>query len=65
MRLAPGEMISESRKKGGQGAGWLPEVWKLKWGRIRIPCGMQFDANASRCREGVDIVDVDVRVFPL
>ena len=26
---------------------------------------MQLDANVSRCREGVDIVDVDVRVFSL
>ena len=47
VRLAPGEKSSESRKKVGQGAAWLPGVWKLKLGRIRIPCGMKFDANTT------------------
>ena len=53
MRLTPVENSSKSCKKVGQGTGWLPGVWKLKWGRIRIP---------AECKE-VDVVDVDVRVF--
>ena len=47
VRLAPGEKSSEIRKKVGQGAAWLPGVWKLKWGRIRIPCGVKFGANTT------------------
>ena len=62
-RLAPVENGSDSRKKVGEGAGLLPGIWKLKWGRIRAPCGVQFDANVRRCRKGADIVDVDVGVL--
>ena len=45
VRLAFGEKRSNSRKKVGQGAGWQPGVWKLKWGRIWIPRGMQLEVN--------------------
>ena len=65
MRLAPGEESSNSRKKFGEGTGWLPGVWKLKWSRIRIPRGMQLDVSVDCGCEEVDIIDVDdVRVFP-
>ena len=63
MRRTPVENSSESREKVSEGAGWLPGVWKLKWGRVRVPCGVQFDANVGRGRNGVDIVDVDVMIF--
>ena len=63
VRLAPGKKSINSRKKVGQGVGWLPGVWKLKWGRIRIPCGVQFNAGVRCGRKGVYIVDVVVRVF--
>ena len=36
MRLTPVENSSESREKVGEGVGWLPGVWKLKWGQIRV-----------------------------
>ena len=52
MRLAPREKSSNSREKVGQGTGWLPGVWKLKWGRIRIPRGMQLDVNVDCGCEG-------------
>ena len=60
MRLAPREKRSNSCEKAGQGAGGLPGIWKLKWGRIRIPRGMQLDVNVDCGCERVDIVDVDV-----
>ena len=65
MRLALGEESGDIREKVGPGAGWLPRVWELKWGRIWIPHGIKVDMNVDCGREGVDIVDVDVRVFPL
>ena len=61
---AGGEKSSNGREKVGQGAGWLPMVWKLKWGRIRIPRGVQLDVNVDCGCERVDIVDVDVKAFP-
>ena len=63
VRLAPGEKSSNSREKVGQGTGWLPGVWKLKWGWIRIPGGALLDVNVDCGCNGVDIIDVDVRVF--
>ena len=63
MRLTPVERSSESREKVREGAGRLPGIWKLKRGRIRVPCGVQFNANVRRCRKGTDIVDVDVGVL--
>ena len=63
LRLKPVENSREIREKVGEGAGWLPGVWKMKCGRIRVPCGVQSNANVSRGRKGADIVDVDVGVF--
>ena len=47
MRLAPGEKSGDRSEKVGQGTGWLPVVWNLKWGRIWIPRGMQLDVNVD------------------
>ena len=58
MRLVFVENSSESSEKGRS-----PGVWKLKWGRLRVPCGVQFNANNSRCRKEVDIVDIVVGAF--
>ena len=63
VRLAPARNSSECREKVGEGAGCLPGIWKVKWSRIRASGGVQFNANVNRGRKGVDIVDVDVRVF--
>ena len=52
VRLACGEESGDSREKVGQGAGWLPRVWELKWSKIWIPCGMQLDVNVLRLRGG-------------
>ena len=40
-------------------AGRLPRVWKLKWSRE--PGGVQFNANISRCRQGVGIAPPQCR----
>ena len=60
VRLAPATNGSESREKVGEGAGRLPGIWKLKFNQVRVSCGVQFNAEISRCRKGIDIVDVDV-----
>ena len=52
VRLAPVENSSENRVKVGKGAGRLLRARKLKWGRIRTPCGVQFDARISCGRKG-------------
>ena len=54
VRLAPGEKSSNSSEKVGQGTGWLPGVWKLKWDRIRTP-----SRNAARCECGLRLRGVD------
>ena len=63
MRLAPGEKSSDNRENVGQETGWLPMVWKLKWGRIWKPRGLQHVVIVDCGCDGVEIVDVDVRVF--
>ena len=60
VRLTPVENSSESCEKVGEEAGWLSGVWKLKWCWLRIPCGVQFNANFSF---GVDIVDFGFTAF--
>ena len=35
-------------------------VWKLKWSRVRVPGGVQFNANVSRCSKEVDIALLNV-----
>ena len=42
--------------KGGR----LLEIWKLKWGQVRVSGGVQFNAEKSRCRQGIDITLIDV-----
>ena len=49
-----------SREKVSKGAGRLQGVWKLTWGRARVPGGVQFNANTSRCRQGIDITLINV-----
>ena len=53
---------SDDRKKVGQGAAGDLEA---EVGPIRIPRGMQLDVNVDCGCERVDIVDIDVEVFPL
>ena len=60
VRLTPAKKSSESREKVGEVAGLLPGIWELTWSRFRVSCGVQFNADVSRCRKGIDIVDVDV-----
>ena len=52
--------LNEYHRRRLPGSGRLPRVWKLKWGRIRIPCGGQCSALLSRCRKEVDITLLNV-----
>ena len=48
------------------GAGWLAGLAGLEaemGAGSGIPCKVQLNANVSRGRKGVDIVDFDVRAF--
>ena len=60
VRLAPAQNSSESREKISEGAGRLSGIWKLKWDRDRVSGGVQFNADFSRCRQGIDITLIDV-----
>ena len=43
-RLAPAQSSGKSREEVSERAGRLLGIWKLKWGRIRVPGGVQFKA---------------------
>ena len=60
MRLPPTQNSIVSGEKVGEGAGRLLEIWNLKWGRIRVPGGVQFNADVSRCRQGINVTLIDV-----
>ena len=51
----------EGRSRIGRELG----IWKLKWGRIRIPRGLQLGVNVDCGCERVGIVDVSVGVCTL
>ena len=36
---------NSSESRVGEGAGRLPGIWKLKWGQVRVSCGVQFNAG--------------------
>ena len=59
-RCEAGKNSSESREKVGVGAGRMPGIRKLKWCRVRVSCGVQYNGDTSRCRMGIHITHVDV-----
>ena len=63
--VAPTQSSGKSRERVGERAGRLPRVWKLEWSQVWLPGGVQFDADVSRCREGVDIPLLNVRALGL
>ena len=60
VRLAPAQNSGKSCEKVSERAGRPPRVWKLEWSRFRVPGGVQFNADVSPCRQGIDITLLNV-----
>ena len=61
----PAQSTGESREEVGERVGWLLRIWPQEWSRVWVPGGVQFSANVSRCRKGVDIPLLNVRATPV